>query len=248
MSDSELKKAVEIITEYFPGTVLSGAGISVDSGIPPFRGSGGLWEKYDPEEYVSISGFIRNPEKIWQLYIELGKLLLNSKPNPGHNALAEMEKRGYLNGIITQNIDGLHFRSGSAKVVEFHGSSDRAVCIKCYKTYFLDEKKLSEKVPRCDCGEVLKPDIVFFGELIPRSALLESQELIEDSRFILVVGTSAVVYPANQLPMQIKRRGGKIIEVNTEPTPLTQAADVSLLGSTSEILPKLVKLLPDKTN
>lgn len=248
MSDSDLKKAVEIITEYAPGTVLSGAGISVDSGIPPFRGQGGLWEKYDPEEYVSISGFTRNPKKIWQLYIELGRLLLESKPNPGHYALAEMEKRGYLNGIITQNIDGFHYKAGSVRVVEYHGSSDRAVCLKCYKTFFLDEKKLSEEVPRCDCGQVLKPDIVFFGELIPRSALLESQELIESSKFILVVGTSAVVYPANQLPLQVKRRGGKVIEVNTEPTPLSEVADVSLFGSTSEILPKLTNMLPDKTN
>lgn len=248
MSKSEIKKAVDIIMHFSPGTVLTGAGISVDSGIPPFRGSGGLWEKYDPEEYVSISGFRRNPEKIWKLYIELGKLLLHSKPNPGHIALAEMEKRGYLNGIITQNIDGLHFRAGSAKVVEFHGSSDRAVCMKCFKTFLLDENKLSELVPRCDCGEILKPDIVFFGELIPRSAVLESQVLIESSKFILVAGTSAFVYPANQLPLQAKKRGGKIIEINTEATPLSEVADVSIFGSTSVILPELAKFLPDKTN
>lgn len=248
MTNDHIKKSVDIILANAPGTVLTGAGISVDSGIPPFRGSGGLWEKYDPEEYVSISGFKRNPKKVWQLYIELGRLLLNSKPNPGHMALAEMEKRGYLNGIITQNIDGLHFRAGSAKVVEYHGSSDRAVCLRCYKTYLLDEEKLAERTPRCDCGAVLKPDIVFFGELIPRSALLESQALIESSGFILVIGTSAVVYPANQLPLQAKKRGLKIIEVNTEETPLSNTADISLFGSSSIILPELLKNLPDKTN
>jgi NAD-dependent deacetylase len=240
---SDIHKATDIIKKLAPGIALTGAGISVDSGIPPFRGSGGLWEKYDPNEYVSIGGFSRNPEKVWNLYLELGATLLEAKPNPGHIALAELEEMSYLNGVITQNIDGFHQKAGSRRVVEYHGGGDRAVCLRCHKSFPLNEDKLKEIPPKCDCGQILKPDIVFYGEQIPRAAILESQELIEESNFIIVVGTSATVVPASQIPVMVKRLGGKIIEINVEPTPLTDIADVSLFGSSSEKLPELVKIL-----
>jgi len=245
---SDIQETVKIIKNHSPGVALTGAGISVDSGIPPFRGSGGLWEKYDPEEYVSIAGFTRNPEKVWKLYAELGKTLREAETNPGHTSLAELENMGYLVGLITQNIDGFHKKAGSKRVVEYHGGGDRAICLECHKTYPLDENKLKEMPPRCDCGQILKPDIVFFGEQIPRAAMLETQELIEESNYILVVGTSATVVPASQIPILVKKRGGKIIEFNMEATPLTDIADLSIFGSASETLPELVEALKKSEN
>lgn len=242
---NEIKIAAEIITSAYPGTCLTGAGISVDSGIPPFRGENSLWERYDPEVYVSIEGFSRNPVKVWELYRDLGEILLTAEPNAGHVALAELEKEKFINGIITQNIDGLHARAGSKKIVEYHGSSDRAICLDCNKTYMLDKDILKQDPPRCECGMVLKPDIVFYGEMIPQYAVLESAAMIADAGFILVVGTSGVTYPANQLPLQMKKRGGKVIEVNVEPTPLTPLADVSVFGSASDNLPAILDAIKE---
>ncbi len=246
-SPEEYERAAELIVSSGAGTSLTGAGISVDSGIPPFTGTSGLWEKYDPEEYVTITGFARNPAKVWKLYKELGHMLEDAEPNEGHITLATLEKAGYINGVITQNIDALHQKAGSEKVIEYHGGGNRAVCMKCRKQFPLDEKLLEKDPPECpDCKVVLKPDIVFYGEPIPRYAALESMAMVQDAGFILVVGTASIVYPANQLPLAIKGKGGAIIEFNVERTPLTEIADVTLYGSSSETLPRLLEELKRK--
>jgi NAD-dependent deacetylase len=241
--DNLIKKAAKDIVDARKTIALTGAGISVESGIPDFRSAGGLWSKYDPEEYAHISAFRSNPAKVWQMLQEMMELVLSAEPNPAHRALAELERMGLLRSVITQNVDGLHQRGGSKEVIEFHGSNQWLVCLGC--GYRQEAASLSLEVipPRCpQCGSILKPDVVFFGEAIPWEAQTKSFEEARTCDLVLVVGTSAVVYPAAGIPTIAKQGGAKVVEINMESTPLTgSVSDYLIQGSAGQILPKIVE-------
>ncbi len=201
---------------------LTGAGISIESGIPPFRGPGGLWEKIDPMEVAHIDAFRRNPQKVWDLLIrEMHTVLAQAAPNPAHRGLATLESLGHLEAVITQNVDGLHQQAGSRDVIEFHGNFAWQRCMACERRCRTEMLDLTEIPPRCECGGIYRPDCVFFGEMIPPEHLLRAQQLTARCQVMLVVGTSATVHPAAMLPLLARDAGARVIEVNPEPTPLT---------------------------
>lgn len=221
----------------------TGAGISVESGIPDFRSAGGLWERFDPEEYAHIEAFYSNPEKVWVMLKEMFSLILKAKPNPAHIGLAELERMGLLCCIITQNVDGLHQAAGSQNVIEYHGSHRTLSCLKCSKSMAGTHLTLNDLPPRCpSCSSLLKPDVVFFGEAIPWKAQTLSIMEAKSCDLILVIGTSAVVYPAASIPFIAKQKGATVIEINMEPTPLThQISDYLIQGPAGKILPEIVQ-------
>lgn len=247
--DDSIKKAAVMLTENLPGVALTGAGISVESGIPDFRSPGGLWERFDPMEYATINAFTENPEKIWKMLIEMEGVVAQAEPNPAHTALAELEKMGLLSSIVTQNIDGLHQKAGSKKVVEFHGNAGRLICLEGCGRWPADDfrsHKQTGTIPRCpECATILKPDVVFFGEPIPPEALTHSFELVQNCRVMLVVGTSATVAPASNLPLLARQMGADVLEFNLEPTVLSPLVAQSIIGSASETLAKLVDAARD---
>lgn len=235
--------AARDIVESHKTIALTGAGISVESGIPDFRSAGGLWSKYDPEEYAHISAFRSNPAKVWQMIKDMMELVLGAEPNPAHIALAELEQMGFLEAVITQNVDGLHQRGGSKEVIEFHGSNQWLVCLGCGYRQEAASLSLGDIPPRCpQCSSILKPDVVFFGEPIPWEAQNRSFEAARSSDLVLVIGTSAIVYPAAGIPTLAKQNGAKVVEINMEPTPLTGfISDYLIQGSAGMILPQIVE-------
>jgi NAD-dependent deacetylase len=245
--DENIKRAAKDIIEAGEKKVvaLTGAGMSVESGIPPFRGKGGLWEKFDPEEYAHIATFKRDPARSWNMLKDLLEIITRSEPNPGHLGLAELEKMGYLSCIITQNVDGLHQRAGNQEVVEFHGNNRWLVCLDCGKRYEISAIfPLKEIPPKCaECGgNKLKPDAVFFGEMIPPKALFRSEKEASSCKVMLAIGTSAVVYPAASMPEIAKQYGAKIIEINPERTPLTsRVSNYIIEGAAAKVMPQIVE-------
>lgn len=240
--DDLIKKTAGVIHRSNKVVAFTGAGISVESGIPDFRGAGGLWEKYNPSEYATIEAFHANPQKVWMMLKEMGSLLESSRPNPAHLALAELEAMGHVRSIITQNIDNLHQDAGNKRVIEFHGSHRKLVCLSCGRLYGREEVDLEVLPPRCRCTGALKPNVVFFGEPIPWGAHLQAQQEAKDCEVMLVIGTSAVVFPACDLPAMAKQAGATIIEVNLEETPLTRyISDWILIGSASSILQSVLE-------
>jgi NAD-dependent deacetylase len=234
-----LDRAAEWLNSARKAIVLSGAGVSTESGIPDFRSATGLWTRFDPREYATLGAFLANPEKVWRLFAELGRIL-DAQPNPGHRALAELEAEGGVVGIITQNIDGLHQAAGSRRVVEFHGSHRSFSCLSCGASYPREEISGLGMPPRCRaCEFILKPDVVLFDETIPSQALEGSAELLDGADLVLVIGTSCEVYPASMIPMQVRRWGGRIIEINLEPA-LDLRADLVLEGKFSQVMPALL--------
>ncbi len=221
--------------------VFTGAGISAESGIPTFRGAGGLWERHRPEELATPEAFARDPELVWRWYRWRQEVVYRAEPNPGHRAIAELETIGVVKAVITQNVDGLHQRAGSRNVVELHGSLWRARCMKCGAVYRLD-KPVEEIPPRCPrCGGLLRPDVVWFGEPLPQDAWERAVELASRSDAVLVVGTSGVVYPAAYIPRIAKDHGAVVVEVNVEESAITPIADFFLRGKAGEVLPRLVE-------
>ena len=238
--------AADIIVKSELTLALTGAGISVESGIPDFRSAGGLWSKFDPAEYANISAFRSNPEKVWEMLWEMDKIVSGAEPNEAHIGMGELEKMGYLHYIITQNVDNLHQAGGSKNVIEYHGNSSSLSCLWCGKTYTAEEKR-SEHPPRCECKMILKPDVVFFGEAIPQDAMNRSFQLASSAKALMVVGTSAVVSPANTIPAIAKQNGARVIEINKERTHLTDSlTDIFLQGSAGEIISVLVKTIKRK--
>ena len=225
---------------------LTGAGVSVESGIPDFRGAEGLWSKYDPAEYASIEAFRRDPEKVWNMLRDMEALVSGARPNPAHIGMGELERMGLLHHIITQNIDNLHQEGGAGNVIEYHGNSSTLTCIWCGKRYAVEEKS-AERTPLCTCSRPLKPDVVFFGEPIPMDALNRSFQLASSAEVLLIVGTSALVSPANTIPVMAKEKGARLIEINREKTHLTGTmTDVFLEGSAGEIIPALVNAVRER--
>ena len=221
--------------------------MSTESGIPDFRSPGGLWAEFDPLDYASLDSFRRDPVRIWDFYGRRFAFLVEAQPNDAHRALAELERRGLVEAVVTQNIDLLHERAGSRNVVEVHGSIRRAVCLRCGGEEPLERvlRQLeSAPAPQCpDCGAVLKPDVVFFGELLPVLAIERATELARGARLLLVVGSSLEVYPVAGLPFETIGSGGSLAIVNRGPTALDDQAELKLDGSAGEILRRTADLL-----
>lgn len=212
----------------------------MESGIPAFRGAQGMWERFDPAEYATIGAFLRDPEKVWEMLSEMIEVLKRASPNPAHHGLAELERMGILRSVITQNVDGLHQAAGSRKVIEYHGNPKELVCISCWKRYPSMEMIAHGIPPRCDCGEILKPDIVFFGEPIPWGAQEDSEAEAKNCSVLIVAGTSAQVAPACGIPRIAKEHGAFVIEINPEETSLTRTVtDLHFRDSASTVLSAL---------
>ncbi|MEK6570352.1 MAG: NAD-dependent deacylase [Bacteroidota bacterium] len=227
--------------------VLTGAGISAESGVPTFRGNEGLWKKFKPEELANFDAFIRNPDLVWEWYSYRKKLIAEVKPNPGHYALAEMEKLFQEFAIVTQNIDNLHRRAGSTRVYELHGNIERNYCIDCGRRFRNEELTLGSSAPHCiDCKGLIRPDVVWFGELLPSDQWELAERAARGADVFFSIGTSAIVYPAASLPLTAKEGGAYIVEINAETTPLSGVADESLIGKAGEILVRLVEALRTK--
>ncbi len=217
-----IQRAAKDLTNAKTAVALTGAGISVESGIPPFRGKGGVWEKIDPMEYATIDAFMRDPAKVWNVLIkEMKEIIDRAEPNEGHKGLARLAEMGILTTVITQNVDGLHQAAGNEDVIEFHGNFAWHRCMDCDASIETPSIDLSRIPPRCGCGGIYRPEVIFFGEMIPPEALTRSQQLSAQCDVMLVVGTSATVQPAAYMPVIAKRSGAKVIEINPEASPLT---------------------------
>jgi NAD-dependent deacetylase len=242
-----IERLAELFRERGPAVVLTGAGISTESGIPDFRSAGGLWERFDPLEYGSIQAFRENPARVWEFYAPRFSMLGSAEPNPGHIALAELERLGHVRAIVTQNIDLLHQRAGSTEVVEVHGSIRTASCPGCGRSSPLAEVlellDASPAPPCPDCGVILKPDVVFFGELLPEGAMARATELSASAGLMLVVGSALEVQPVAGLPFDTLRAGGALAIVNRGPTSLDAKATLKLDGAAGELLPQLATVL-----
>jgi NAD-dependent deacetylase len=215
--------------------VLTGAGVSVESGIPPFRGPGGVWERFDPMEFATIEAFLADPAKVWRVLLgELKGLIDRARPGPGHLGLVRLERLGKTLTVITQNVDGLHQLAGSRTVIELHGSFARHRCLRCEAPFAAADLDLQRCLPpRCPCGGVLRPDCVFFGEQIPPRALRLSRQAAAGCDLMLVMGTSATVHPAADMPLIARQAGATVIEINPQPTPLTGRISQRLLRGTA---------------
>lgn len=221
---------LETITAAAPAAVLTGAGVSTESGIPDYRSPGeGMWEKMD-QSVVSLDGFMQNPAAYYSYALGLHPVRSAAKPNAGHLLFAELERRGLTNGVITQNVDGLHHEAGSRVVRELHGSIRRTVCLACGGATPMDEVmervKKGESAPVCECGGVLKPDAVFFGEPLPSEPWNEAVKAVEEAGILIVAGSSLVVTPASMLPQTALRAGAKLIILNRTETPYDEYADL----------------------
>jgi NAD-dependent deacetylase len=239
--DELIEKAASEILNSKNTVALTGAGISVESGIATFRGAGGLWEKYDPEEYAHIAKLRSNPERAWILFKEMIETIRKGEPNPAHIALAKLEEMGLLSVIITQNVDNLHQDAGSKHVIEFHGNTINLSCMECGKKYLASAISLDEIPPLCACNGVLRPDAVLFGEAIPFDELVESRKAAETSDLMLVIGTTALIQPAASMPLIAKENGAKIIEINPEESVLTCIADIFIRGRSARVLSDILR-------
>lgn len=221
----------------------TGAGISAESGIATFRGKDGIWNKMKPEELASFDAFMRNPDLVWEWYQHRRDIIHKTEPNKGHYAIAELEKYFDVT-VVTQNIDNLHRRAGSKKIFELHGNIERNFCVDCKTFYNLHDLNLTSGVPRCkSCEGLIRPDVVWFGEMLPQDQFIGGEIAAEQSDICFVVGTSAVVYPAAYIPMSAKKGGSFLVEVNIEPTDMTNYSDYSIFGQAGEVLPEIVSYL-----
>jgi NAD-dependent deacetylase len=224
---SEIERAARLILEADIVVALTGAGASADSGIPTFRGKDGLWNRYDPRELATPEAFARDPKKVWKWYLWRRKKIAEAEPNDAHRVLARMEREGLLEAVITQNVDGLHQRAGSRRVIELHGNIWRDECVGCDYERLNDPERgegleYDELPPRCpECGEPLRPGVVWFGEPLPPDALIRAEELSRDCDVMLVIGTSGEVRPAADLPLIARRHGARLIEINPSETQLS---------------------------
>ena len=242
-----VERLAELIRDAQPCVVLTGAGVSTESGVPDFRSPTGIWARFDPMEYATIQAFRADPEKVWRFYAPRFAMLTSAEPNDAHLALAELERRGLVRAVVTQNIDLLHERAGSREVIEVHGSIRTSSCPRCRQTYLLAEVLPlveAEGIARCeDCGAVLKPDVVFFGELLPLGAIERASQLAREAALLLVVGSSLEVYPVAALPQDALDAGARLAIVNKGPTPYDSRADLKIDAPAGETLKRVVDLL-----
>ncbi len=234
---SKLKSAKSV-------AVLTGAGISAESGVPTFRGENGLWKKYRPEELANFNAFIKNPELVWDWYRYRKNIIQNVQPNAGHHALAELEVHYPDFSLITQNVDNLHQRAGNKNIYELHGNITRNRCVDCNRHFSDDELKCEDvTVPHCSCGGLVRPDVVWFGEMLPERELRMAFEASQRCEMFLTIGTSALVHPAASLPGEAIQAGAFVVEINFEPTVISNHVNESIIGKSGEILPQLLKIL-----
>jgi NAD-dependent deacetylase len=244
-TDDEINEAADAILAAQYPIALTGAGMSVESGIPPFRGPGGLWTKYGEPPMNDFQNFMKDPKKGWEDRLrrrndELFKPLQVAEPNPGHHALAELEQMGVVRFVITQNVDDLHRQAGQKALAEIHGNWKLIRCLDCIARFERAEIDLATLPPKCPkCGGMLKADTVSFGEPIPMDVLMQCQEHSARSDLVIVAGTSATVYPAAGFALEIKQRGGTMVEVNLYESEITRFCDFSLRGGSANVLPRL---------
>jgi len=234
-------KFLEKIKEAKSIIFFTGAGISAESGISTFRGKDGIWNKLKPEELANFDAFLRNPDMVWEWYQYRRKIVNEALPNAGHIAIKEFEKY-FDTKVVTQNVDNLHGRAGSKTIYELHGNIERNYCINCNSFFNLDEIELTGEVPKCDkCGGLIRPDVVWFGEMLPQETFMNAEISAQRCDICFVVGTSAVVYPAAYIPHTAKSAGAYLVEINIEKTDFSSFADLSLTGTAGEILPKVLE-------
>lgn len=235
---------VEALRRASSVAVLTGAGVSAESGVPTFRDAQtGLWAKYNPEELATPQAFRANPELIWDWYRWRRGLISEARPNPGHEALVTIEAKVSRFTLITQNVDSLHRIAGSHNVIEVHGNIMKTLCSDCGTAADdLSESELDEKVPRCrDCGGILRPGVVWFGESLPPHALAQASEACQECDLFLTVGTSSVVYPAAALPFEALTHGATVVEINPDTTPFTPRSTFSIQAPSGVALPALIE-------
>jgi NAD-dependent deacetylase len=242
--DMSVARLAELIREWQPCVVLTGAGISTESGIPDFRSAEGIWAEYDPAEVAHIDALRRDPVRVWEFYALRLRKLAEAEPNDGHRALAELEERGFVRAVVTQNIDRLHERAGSREVVEVHGSVRDAECIHCRVRVPMEDAVASLPLPLCpECGEILKPGVVMFGELLPAPAIERAHELAAEAGLLLVVGSSLEVHPVAALPGETLAGGGALAIVNRGDTPWDSRAELVIDAGAGETLRGLAAAL-----
>jgi len=210
-----------------PIVFLTGAGISAESGVPTFRGAGGLWKNFKPEELATVDAFERDPKLVWEWYNWRRELIAPARPNPAHNALVQLEIKTRNYTLITQNVDGLHDRAGSGRMLKLHGDIWRLRCTTCGANWPDRRVPLPKIPPHCQCGGLARPGVVWFGEPLPDGMMKEAEHAVAAAQVFLVVGTSANVYPAASLIPYAKQGSAKVIEINTEDTPFTPTVDCS---------------------
>jgi len=246
LEKESIRKASELLFNSKYAIVLTGAGISTESGIPDFRGDSGIWKKYKPEIYGTIQSFLTDPSKFWKMAEEIAPTLFNAEPNPGHYAIAELERLNIIKAIITQNVDELHQKAGNIIVYEVHGNINRFTCLGCRASYTKEQimrkiKKEKNQAPGCNyCGAPLKPSVVLFGENLPNFEKYMSVDLAKKSDVMLIAGSSLTVAPICDLPLYTLSEGGKIIIVNEEPTYLDERAEIIINNKTGTILPLIL--------
>lgn len=240
-------RAAELVARARNAVALTGAGISAESGIPTFRGEGGLWRQYDPVKVATLDRFLEDPEQYWLVARERGPAVLAARPNPGHLALAELEAAGHVSAVVTQNTDGLHQDAGSKRVIQLHGTGRTVQCLDCGVVESrgdVQARLAREMPPRCAVcgGGFMKPTVVFFGEAMPADAVAQAFELARAADLMLVVGSSLVVFPAAEIPLAATRAGVPLVIVNAEPTPYDELAEVVIHGRAGEVLPAIARL------
>lgn len=234
------ERLLERLRVAYTVAAVTGAGISAASGIPTFRGKEGLWRKYKPEELANFAAFQKNPQLVWEWYAWRRKIVQKAQPNLGHYALVDMERLFPEFILITQNVDNLHQRAGSKHIIELHGNITRSKCSRCGKPY-QPEVNPEQGIPACpECGGLIRPDVVWFGETLPEAAISRAQEAAMQSEVFFSIGTSAVVEPAASLPYIARGNGAYVVEINPDKTPLTDVADEHLNGPADKILPALI--------
>jgi NAD-dependent protein deacetylase/lipoamidase len=221
--------------------ILTGAGISAESGVPTFRGEGGLWKRFKPEELATVDAFLANPELVLEWYQHRRDIIDNIQPNPGHYTLTKMQDHFKEFTLVTQNVDGLHQIAGSKNILELHGNILNNKCFECGSIIERVDFKKDEPFPLCECGGKIRPDVVWYGEMLPQRVLEEAARKSAEADLFFSIGTSAIVYPAAALPMTASQNGAYLVEINIERTDLSDRADEVLLGPSGEILPELIK-------
>ncbi|MDP8238196.1 MAG: NAD-dependent protein deacylase [Candidatus Hatepunaea meridiana] len=243
VSDKDITSLKELMDEANRIVIFTGAGISAESGIATYRGHGGIWTKYDAEKYASIDYFRRDPSYYWNFFKDVRHdMMADAQPSASHIAVAELERQGRVSSIITQNIDNLHYKAGSKRVLELHGNTTRFYCCDCRAPYTMTEAKniLDERLPPLclKCSGVLRPDVVLFGEMLPADVIDEAHREAQMCDLMIVIGSSLVVYPAANLPYQAKSSGAKLVIINIDPTPLDSVADLYIHRPAGEVFPQ----------